>query len=170
MSADFLDDVPQLYIAGKIQKNCFRHVVIPQLRNHLWEDGPIKTPEFDYVGPFFVGCDHGCFHGPTTHGALGEDGIERRDSKQVIQNCCDGVARCDVLFAYINAHECYGTVAEIEQALMLGKHVVLAFAPGLANETENEFWFVSLRANQVYFNAKEADLPGLLSDCLKGVA
>lgn len=159
--------VTRLYLAGKITKNCWRHRLVPQLRHHQWEDGVIELSQFTYVGPFFIGCDHACFHGPSSHGALGDDGFVRNDALQVIYRCLNGVADCDLLFAYIDAGHCYGSIAEIERALMLNKRVVMAFAPGIANAIVNEFWFVSHRAHRVHFDVTADALPELLHASLQ---
>ena len=154
---------PRVYLAGKINRNCWRHPLVPGLREHVWEGGPIATNQFTYVGPFFVGCDHGCFHGAATHGALGEDGITLDDAELVISRCRDAVGICDVFLAFINEHKCYGTVAEIEQALNLNKLVVIALAPGMASPAENEFWFVTDRAPIVLFDVSAKELPRILN-------
>src|SRR5690606_2244783 len=118
MSTQYMS--PHVYMAGKIAKNCWRHTIVTGLRDHQYAYGPLSQPDFTYTGPFFVNCDHGCFHGPGQHGAM-----SRRHPKaslqqlQVIDQCMGGVKQCDVLFAYISAGDCYGTVAEIERALQL---------------------------------------------------
>lgn len=72
----------RIYLAGKIAMNDWRHRVVPQLRGAVDEAEtwnmtrpttfPILTRaifgEHDYVGPFFLSCDHGCAHGASTHG------------------------------------------------------------------------------------------------------
>ena len=63
---------PNIYIAGKIGKNDFRHALIPGLREHHPDSGPLDCGAFRYVGPFFESCDHGCRHGRNSHGVLGE--------------------------------------------------------------------------------------------------
>jgi len=165
---------PDLYLAGKISHTCWRHNLIPNLRQSRWENGQIVTDQFNYVGPFFVACDHGCYHGPTTHGALGDgNGLcaEPLDDKAlVIQRCQQAISKCNLLFAYIDAHQCYGTVAEIERALILNKQVVIVFAPGIASAEKNEFWFVAARAAAVLFDVTETVLPIVFKLILQLVA
>ena len=74
----------RIYLAGKITKNGWRKEIVPQLRSAWgapcldaadWRDiDPLEFylggVHFHYVGPYFVGCDHGCFHGPNSHGIL----------------------------------------------------------------------------------------------------
>ncbi len=71
-----------VYLAGKIARNDWRHRIVEdgnksvhsKLRNHSFEEnGPylnftFSDKLFRYVGPFFVACDHSCYHGRTTHG------------------------------------------------------------------------------------------------------
>ncbi len=61
---------PNVYFAGKIGKNDWRHGLVPALRGHDWGDCAIDTEAYRYVGPFFVSCDHGCNHNPHGHGAV----------------------------------------------------------------------------------------------------
>ena len=169
--------VPRLYLAGKIEKNCWRHSVVPSLRGHAPSQGALITTDFTYTGPFFVSCDHGCYHGPATHGVRGakasiccaEPLSHGGGHRGVIARCLAGIRSSDLLFAYINARECYGTIAEIEHALYLKKHVVVAFAPGLACRHHNEFWFVTERANEVLFAVDAGDVRAQVLTSLRRV-
>lgn len=82
----------KIYLAGKINKNCWRHSIVTGLKNAssplpaFVETEPepghgqqLDLPEWpvlknaifgchDYVGPYFRSCDHGCFHGDGRHG------------------------------------------------------------------------------------------------------
>jgi nucleoside 2-deoxyribosyltransferase len=78
------------------------------------------------------------------------------------------IHRCDYLVAYITAPDCYGTIAEIQYAHMVGKPVFIAFAPGLASKTNNHFWFVSDPACCVFYDVDAAGLNGLLSKIVQG--
>lgn len=68
----------KVYFAGKIDKNDWRHDILPGLRDSGYPLGELKSPkeldreEFIYTGPFFMSCDHGCCHGENSHGILGE--------------------------------------------------------------------------------------------------
>ena len=77
MTSARLSDGPQrVYIAGKISKCDFRHHIVAGLKDHPFDQTELVTPGFIYVGPFFVSCDHGCYHGNGTHGATNELGCE----------------------------------------------------------------------------------------------
>lgn len=150
---------PTLYLAGKIGKNDWRHGLVPQLRQHTWGDGPITTETFIYVGPFFVNCDHGCGHAPGAHGmAQGciDLGYTRED---VIRLNMAALMKADLIFAFINAPDCHGTIMEIGWAIASGKRVVMAFAPGI---TADDFWFSSMQCVSVHHNARPCCLADIL--------
>jgi hypothetical protein len=158
----------KLYLAGKITKNGWRHKLVPGLRYHTYTDGPIVCNRFTYVGPFFVGCDHGCYHVPTGHGSINNalklcgDDFSTTTREEVRSHCFAAIDDCDILLAWINAHRCYGTIAEIQYALTQGKKVVVAFAPQMASASRNEFWFVSIAAHWVRYDVGEKGLAHLV--------
>ncbi len=141
--------VPALYLAGKIGKNDWRHDLIPNLRGHLWANGPIVTPTYEYFGPFFVACSHGCAHRPNSHGVIGGEGCFESSMTQrwVISNNNAALAAADLVFAYINATDCHGTLFEIGYASALGKRIIVAFAPEI---DAADFWLSSMQCKRVY--------------------
>lgn len=153
--------VPTLYLAGKIGKNDWRHVLIPRLRNHTWGNGSIETDSFFYVGPFFISCDHSCGHSPGEHGmAQGcTDLIYTRE--EVINLNMAALANTDLVFAYITAPDCHGTIMEIGWAIANGKRVVMAFAPEIIVD---DFWFSSMQCASVHHDVR----PCCLADILAG--
>ncbi len=152
---------PRIYLAGKIGKNDWRHRLVPGLRGHVWADGPITTRSFDYVGPFFVACDHGCNHGPNRHGAVGNDYSydQNYDQDDVIRNNMQVLAAADLVFAYIEAPDCYGTMGEIGWALAKCIRVVIAFAPTINHA---DFWFWAKQASATHSMVRPCCLPELL--------
>jgi hypothetical protein len=161
---------PKVYLAGKIRKNCWRHQLVKGLREHGWENGHLRQDEFTYIGPFFVGCDHGCYHVPNQHGnSLGCKSESNALRSQIAANCRRAVNKADLVFCYIDAIECYGTMAEIERAKFRGARVVIAFAPGVACSSLNDFWFACEGAHEIHYNVRPEDLPALLKLALKGV-
>ena len=155
--------LPKLYLAGKIGRYDWRHSLVPNLRAHLWTDGPIVTPTYSYVGPFFVSCDHACLHGPNQHGAIGRgDACESPFTRQdVISNNNAAIAMADLVFAFISARDAYGTLNEIGYSLGLGKRVVVAFAPAIEPA---DFWFAALQCAAVYHTVRPCCLEAILSD------
>lgn len=101
----------------------------------------------DYCGPyrqqFTSEIDtkwSGEFHGSETFGQHGC--MDWDDQQQVVAEALAAIRRADLVFAYVNDPEAWGTVAEIGYALALGKFVRLH-----VNDQEvfgeHEFWFVS---------------------------
>lgn len=152
---------PRIYIAGKIGKNDWRHHLIPKLREHIWGDGPLNIPDAYYVGPFFVSCDHGCFHGPNRHGMQEQDGCTEGsyERQQVIDLNMAAMHNADLIFAYITSADCYGTLYEIGWAVRDGKRVAVAFAPEI---DPSDFWFSTMQVAATYSRITPKELPALL--------
>jgi hypothetical protein len=140
-----------IYLAGKITKNGWRDGLVSGLRGagmgscgdaSPQEESPDMLDaaifgEHHYVGPFFLSCDHGCFHGKGTHGAtpspdhrpsLSDKGLARM---RIWSKCFRAIRECDLLFAWIDSKDCYGTLVEIGFAKGLGKHVKVAMKKGV---------------------------------------
>lgn len=163
--------LPAVYLAGKIRKNCWRHSLVAGLRDHHWNFGPLKQDDFVYVGPFFVGCDHGCYHQVSSHGN-GSGCTHNQESSQpcVAELCRTAIRKADLLFCYLDSADCYGTIAEIERAHVYGVPAVIAFAPNIATAKLNDFWFVCTVAKQVHYGVNENQLSALLKASIKEVA
>lgn len=153
-----------IYLAGKIGPGNWRHQVVEGLRDaYLDQDLGSEQPwpvleravlgVFDYVGPYFVSCDHGCAHGPATHGSAvggcivsavsngafshaGPSGVRRF----VAQQCRRALELADVVFVWLDDLTAYGTLVEIGITSALGKDLWVA-SPGLLND---ELWFAGL--------------------------
>lgn len=141
-----------IYLAGKIGKNDWRHDVISRFRSAWPSDCYSHDPKaswpvlkgavlgaFDYAGPYFIGDDHGCGHGPGTHGC-GKDGeicgLECGPSRPVVRDLClAAIDRADVVFAWLDDPTAYGTLAELGYARGRGKDIVIA-APELPGTFE----------------------------------
>lgn len=157
---------PRVYIAGKIGKNDFRHAIIPRLREWRHEYGSLACGGFTYVGPFFSSCDHGCRHGPSSHGVTGngcEEPIETREG--VYTRNQTALYSADLVFAYIDATDCHGTLFELGCAKMADIPVTLTFAPGIDID---DFWYArqasaKQRGTSVY---ARADLPFAFANAL----
>jgi hypothetical protein len=96
-----------------------------------------------YTGPYFLRCDHGCYHGENEHGS----GIESygcgcgsstfasdhkaiaslpRRREHIVHLCLSAIDTSDVVFAWIENTTCYGTLAEIGYAHGAGKTIWIA--------------------------------------------
>jgi hypothetical protein len=159
----------KIYLAGKISKNGWRGALI-ELRGLTWSDAPVLMGHHFYVGPFFVSCDHGCYHIPTGHGSgkitakVCNDDFPPLTRAQVHHHCLSAINTCDVVVAYINEPECYGTVVEIQYALDKNKRVIVCFAEGIATPEVNEYWLCCQKADRVHFNVSEQALKIIVDD------
>ena len=164
---DELWEQPKVYLAGKIRKDCWRNLLVNGLRNHKWKDGVLNQEEFSYVGPFFVGCSHGCYDHPNKHGAINGCWPDNNLSKrEVVSLCYSAIDRADLVFCYIDKPDCFGTLVEIGYAHAKGKRVVIAFAPDITDSQENQFWFSTEIAYKTHFNICECQLPNLFNKTL----
>lgn len=163
-----------IYIAGKIEKHDWRGLFVPGLDravrdSDLYSDGYAAldraieiTPGLNYVGPFFVSCDHGCGHHDGNHGVVGgcinrpdpcdcgHDGscCEGHSSpdvrSSVAKKCFEQIARASAVIALI-ADDAHGTLVEVGYALGVGKRVVVTSSIDCANASDGdllgEAWF-----------------------------
>ena len=153
----------KIYLAGKITQNDWRGAFF----EHPWDLRDARPDECDplytkvgheYTGPFFISCDHGCYHGNSTHALTGpgcqsENGYHRND---ILMKCLNWINRADIVFAWIDSTDCYGTLAEIGYAYTHNKHIWIAFSDKLFNyklgtqpdlPENHDMWFVSQMAD-----------------------
>lgn len=156
----------KLYLAGKIKKNDFRHRIVPTLREHDANGGYLETEGFTYAGPFFVACDHGCYHSPNGHGSIaaGEciTGEATQSQAEVIRRNNVAIDSADLVFAYITTTDCYGTLIEIGRTTITPRRprLAIAFAPGVPVD---DFWYCASQADSVHRNVRECCLRELLT-------
>jgi hypothetical protein len=102
--------------------------------------------EHDYVGPYFASCDHGCYHGRGQHGVAARTGQVRSEHEPhnaaeirplVVSACLAAVRRADLVFAWVESPDCYGTLVEVGYAFSWGI-TVAAYGPGLTAD----LWFL----------------------------
>lgn len=156
------------YFAGNIAKNDWRHDIADDLRSEAlagdeandWlytgKEHLIATRSDDvlYCGPYFVGCDHGCFHGPGQHGAWttipephpGDGDKVRNIRKRVYAANIQRIYNCDVVFAYISKPDAEGTKYELGLATGFNKPVFLYYSPDLSHRFVDDCWFHQIGA------------------------
>lgn len=159
----------RVYFAGKIEANDWRHSIYPNLRGacssnyeaiHLNEWPCVEeltTIPFDekpyvaeYAGPFFLSCDHGCFHGPNKHGLLtDEESMEEPhfNESQVVELAKRWIIDSDLMFVWLEDTSAYGTLAEIGFAHALGVPIFLYCkdGPNTGDEPNRSFFPESLK-------------------------
>ena len=150
----------KVYLAGKIKPNDWRNQFF-DMRDSFFacdvngkKENLLNSLEYYkndiYInGPFFLSCDHSCYHGPESHGMRGSCYGERSfTEKDVNYICLKQIENCDILFAYINDKTCYGTLSEIGYAKALGKKILLLFDDG---KLLKEMWFIKQMADEVEY-------------------
>ena len=121
-----------------------------------------KYPYIKVTGPFFISCNHGCYHGEGTHGVGAPDmEMQYYDKGHCWPGCCGGtfsqrevtqickyqIARADMVFAYINSDSCFGTIFEIGYAVGIKTPVAVMFD---TKERREAMWFLSECADLVF--------------------
>ncbi|MEQ1902077.1 MAG: hypothetical protein ABL866_15260 [Devosia sp.] len=161
----------RVYLAGKISKEGdWRRPLLRALdvRVSLEGEGLSVVPQiihspFEYVGPFFVSCDHGCAHGANSHGALTfHDRLcEHSGGRQnIVLRNFDAIDSADLVFAYITASDCYGTIGELAWATAKQKRTVVAVAP---DTDVRDLWHTLMMPGiELHEDISSADLRSLL--------
>jgi hypothetical protein len=158
----------KIYLAGKIARNDWRHSIVDGLGevsayNDEWP--VLKESIFathDYVGPFFLSFGHGESHCNYRHACT--DRKHGWDGEQGTHDACiEAIKCCDVLFAFIESDNCYGTIFEIGYAASLGKRVYIAFSDGIRKNERRDMWLMCYSASDVYYNISDPE------DCLRKV-
>lgn len=143
-----------VYLAGKIRANGWRELICGyRCGLDLDIDNPYEELEVNInltiTGPFFISCDHGCYHGDESHGVGAERIIngERCDGclgnfftkNEVFNICKSQIDKSEIVFAYIDCLDCFGTLAEIGYAHAKEKTIIIQFSSDMLKET---MWFI----------------------------
>lgn len=146
---------PKIYFAGKISCNDWRKEMADVEDKRIGE--VFECGDFFYCGPWFIDCDHCCFHRVGSHGVGAVDSSEATLDLNFGQHphefgcgsttpramayaiCLDGIRRADCVFAWIDAPDCYGTIYEIAFAHSIDKPVFLHFS---SKQLYDDMWFI----------------------------
>lgn len=158
-----------------------------------WENDPNQGPwpvrsgglrgGHDYLGPYRQGPrggddvartdpvwrNTGRFHGTL---GTGNHGCPDGWTDIVIRECRRTIAAADVVFAYVNTMDAYGTLAELGYAAGLGRFVALVVlrAPHESLEGHDDLWFSHGFADFLAFVDDEAGLPDVFDDAMAAYA
>lgn len=164
---------PKIYLAGRVSKHDWRHSVgvddfgrfcdggdIPRLYGEGFPVVPsvFEGTDYLYTGPWFIRCDHGCGHGPTSHGVALHDNTcinpnlpdgwsEGTTRRALAALCCRAIDASQVVVAWIEK-EAYGTIAEIGYAHARGGKLIVVGGP--ESHVQSDLWFASSLCGQVY--------------------
>lgn len=144
------------YFCGKINHTDWRHTLL-NLRS---EEYPLDDYRagyspvvhhglgagLHYGGPFFVACDHGCYHGDNSHGVgrhkqTCEGGQSVPSNLEVVANSQISIATADIVFAWLDDLTAYGSFAELGFASALRKQIWIAWPKPLP-----DLWFIQQMA------------------------
>lgn len=149
---------PKIYLAGKITNDWWRGNILDNEPGEFDRTRGISLdyPDFDtfydseeefdkfiITGPHSISCDHGCFHrskhASSNHFEEGweDGGLVKGD---VMMSCMHQIDKSDMIFAYINHDELYGTIAEIGYAFANDKFIFIVFAN---DELYYKYWFIN---------------------------
>lgn len=135
-----------VYLAGKIRPWDWRHrfcnVSTPTPEDIASGYEVKASNELTITGPFFISCDHGCYHGDGQHGIGAKNGGCMGDyytRDDVLRICKEQIDKAEIVLAYIDAWDCYGTVAEIGYAHAAGKDIFIVFESDCFKE---DMWFI----------------------------
>lgn len=125
----------------------------PILRNAVMETHDYVGPYRQTITPEPGNSNTGYFHGVESRGGHGK--MDSDDQQAIVAACMAGIDLCDMLFAYINTADCYGTLCEIGYARARNKFVAVVAAPMV--EGIDDMWFAGLLSN-FYFAPTREDL------------
>jgi hypothetical protein len=157
---DNTDNQVPVYLAGRIREERLRFGMIDSTVDEV-EVGQNALPEasftckeidFRFTGPFTRSCDHKCSHigmgqggyGTRSHGAgmLGcaeETTIADKLANNVFKRCKLGIVEAEIVFAWIDDYEAFGTLWELGFAAGLDKMIVIGCPFDFPNASE--LWF-----------------------------
>lgn len=150
----------KVYLAGKVSKHGWREDILgwsPDGRtvnidceDYEWPILLFKSSaaKLYYVGQYFKNCDHGCAHYPSSHGwPAGQPCCDEGSTHDVWTRDMAVIRKADLVFAWIDSLDCYGTIAEIGYAHGKQKKIVIA-----GPEFYKDLWFVYQFVGGVAFN------------------
>lgn len=150
----------RVYFAGKVSKDGWRDRLLGPRSMSRGEFSYRNA--FTYVGPFAIGCDHGCFHSAKLHGLLGgnccgsigdvEYESDSLSPAEAVSRCLSQVASADLVVAYLDRDDCPGTTVELGYAISQGKPILVFHENTIVVDGEgstdpsakakDELWFV----------------------------
>lgn len=166
----------RIYAAGKIGKNDWRGprrapwgigIDYGNIRDYLTDFEVEISPGVIYVGPWFISCDHGCYHGDNCHGVgagsdyqCSGDVLNLQQAKRdTLRNSLHQIRKADVFYARLDSREAFGTFTEIGYSLALGKPVYIDVPPG-CEALLKDMWFMLQMSLSCQLNERQMkDIP-----------
>ena len=142
----------KIYLAGKISKYNWRNKILKDSRIDETNTPYILEEGFEYVGPYFLSCDHGCYHGYKTHGrricstSICSDDYKNETREKTISKCYEWIDNTDILFCWIDDITAYGTFTEIGYASAKKKIIYIACDKKI-EKSSLDIWFPLLSSD-----------------------
>lgn len=134
----------KIYLAGKVSADDWRLDAVERLYGFQSESGHILRDAItgpdgrlhDYTGPYFTSFGHGMDYGDNSHGnGLLYQGA--RERAQVVTTCLQGIQACDIVVAWLDTLNAFGTLAEIGFAFNQTKRIYIS-----GPRRYDDLWFV----------------------------
>jgi hypothetical protein len=135
---------PVIYFAGKMSD--WRQTIVGPSIATGGEFEPVDCGTFCYGGPFLVSSDH-------NGGNDGNHGAYLSRSK-ILAMDLECIRRADIVFAYIDGLDCFGTL--IELGVAIHKPIAVGFGPRLHRAQQDDLWMARCLARAVYYGTLKA--------------
>jgi hypothetical protein len=157
-----------VYLAGRIKEERVRFGLVDSTlvdTEYLYPSLPEASftragIDFRFTGPFTISCDHRCSHiglasggiGTRSHGAAspfcsGETDFSFEMINAVFNRSKQGIDEAQVVFAWIDDYEAFGTIWELGYADAQDKLVVIGCPFDIPNS--GELWFPLMSADWI---------------------
>lgn len=180
---------PKIYLAGKITNDWWRNKLFDDIginsnrtpgiyvyasddneRDSYYND-EYDAGEFIVTGPHSIGCDHSCFHN-TPHASTNSehtccDGEFAFEPNEIFEACMHQINKSDIVFAYINDVDAFGTIFELGYAYKMNKSIYIAFKN---KELKKLHWFISEAAKECCVIHRDEDLKEFFDKIIKKYA
>lgn len=149
------ENLPRAYLAGKMHRKPWHG-----LYNRDWYDNTAWEPvvihprnawpqlsaypsyPFLWIGPFQMGCDHGCSHSATVfHKAQTCSEDESLGQETIVERCFSTIDTADIVCAHIESTDAFGTFVEVGYALAKGKRVSLTIDTDLVHRLQRADYY-----------------------------
>ncbi len=158
----------KIYLAGKITNSNWRkELLIESGADENWVNQALGSEDrweckegvllggFDLTGPFCIAEEHISDYVPDNHGyILDREGsgvvghLECFETRpKVLRLCQQAIQESDLIFAWIDTLDCYGTIAEIGYAKALEKTIAVAFDSKPTRY--DDLWFIRQMADHL---------------------
>jgi hypothetical protein len=177
----YVAGVQRNFPAWELARKITRDYDLDELEVQPWPKAPNTAVLgiHEYVGPYrwtFAPIEPmakhlGYFHGSEGYGNHGYDMSDARGRRLIVSECEAAISRADLVFAYLNSPDCFGTLAEIGMAKAQGKFVYVAIEH-TAEWEGTDYWFIEELADAYQSGRLDEDEgfgPDFKGDRIRGI-